>query len=377
MRGKGLMQEAKRITVDALPLMSSGGISNYVRPLLAAFAAHAGKACGMEYLFRLGFRQHRRGSFEASEDGKVSDAAIRVTGWPDIIVERFWLDWACHGHRPSVFLSTTEFVPFGKGVRKVWIVYDLVPARLPQFFPGGNTGWLQSMLRRSERADYIVAISETTRRDVVELLGYPENQIEVIYPGVPPSINAKQVSRGLIGRKRPYVCYLGALALNKNVDGLLRIFAKCVHEYGIDVDLVITGRNFCGDDYWAALINELGIGDRVQVKGWVTDEERRAILSGARMLWQFSWYEGFGLPVLEAAACGVPALCSNRGALNEILLNADQEIDPSDISGAAEKAANALGSDLILKEWSALGCKRAREFSWDKSATKLLSVIDA
>ena len=100
------------------------------------------------------------------------------------------------------------------------------------------------------------------------------------------------------------------------------------------------------------------------------------MLRHAKMLWQFSWYEGFGLPVLEAAGNGIPVLCSNRGAVPEILRNPEQEIDPADETEAACRAAGALGSESTLARWSVLGRDRAAEFRWDVSASKLLQWIE-
>jgi glycosyltransferase involved in cell wall biosynthesis len=94
------------------------------------------------------------------------------------------------------------------------------------------------------------------------------------------------------------------------------------------------------------------------------------------MVWQFSWYEGFGLAVLEAAVRGIPVLYANRGAVPEILKNPEQEIDPTDERNAAMKAAEALSSSSKLNRWSELGRERAAEFSWDKSSSKLLKWLE-
>ena len=106
-------------------------------------------------------------------------------------------------------------------------------------------------------------------------------------------------------------------------------------------------------------------------------DEREGLLVNATMLWQFSWYEGFGLPVLEAASGGVPVLYTNRGAVPEILRNPEQEIDPADEEGTAARAAAALDSPEILAKWKTLGLMRAAEFCWDKSAKKLLNWLEA
>jgi len=209
----------------------------------------------------------------------------------------------------------------------------------------------------------------------MELLNYPGDRICVIYPGVTPP-SGTFIRSLTSSRQRPYVYYLGSLALNKNVDGMLRIFSECVNHYGLDYDIVLTGKDFCGYRFWNQLIKELNIEGRVHITGWIPDDERENYLTHAAMLWQFSWYEGFGLPVLEAASRGIPVLYANRGALPEILNNPEQEIDPENEKEAAGKAAQALQSTEILARWGKTGLQKSTEFSWDKSARIFIDLLD-
>ena len=201
---------------------------------------------------------------------------------------------------------------------------------------------------------------------------YPEEKLCVIYPGVTPPKQALPIGENIRLPERPYIIYLGALALNKNIDGMLRIFSLCVHQHHLDLDIILTGNDFCGRAFWQKLIRDLKIEDRVHLTGWISDNLREHLLNRASMLWHFSWYEGFGLPVLEAASRGIPALYTNRGAVPEILKDPEQEIDPADEEKAAAKAVQALRSQETLERWKRLGVARASEFSWEKSAQKLL-----
>jgi glycosyltransferase involved in cell wall biosynthesis len=253
-----------------------------------------------------------------------------------------------------------------KAVVGIW--YDLVPLRIPSFFDIDRKAFISAAINRSRRCHFIVAISECTKRDICDLLDYPEEKICVVYPGserYPHEVRPVAV-------KRPYIIYLGSLALNKNVDGMLRIFSLCVHEHRLDMDIVLTGKDFCGRPFWQRIIQDLKIEGRVHMTGWISDDDREHLLAHATMLWQFSWYEGFGLPVLEAASRGIPVLYSNRGAVPEILKNPEQEIDPANIEETAVKAACALKSSETLERWQKLGLIRASGFSWEKSALKLL-----
>lgn len=371
------------VRIDALPLLGEGGISNYVRPLVEHLIGVRGSRWDVELFFRLGFRGRRRPLLENwLRSGIAENSAIRTSCLPDRVLSTLWqagyggLDM---GRRRSVdvVLATTEIVPCSKRSCVGWFVYDLNPLLNPQFFNGSPERLRNAMCRRAERADFIVALSECTRRDTAELLGYPAEKIAVVYPGMDVTPAAARSAVGSKKQSRPYILYLGALALNKNVDGLLRIFARLIHNHRMDLDLVLTGKDFCGSAFWAALVCGLRIEQRVHFVGWVSEAERESLLAGAAMLWQLSWYEGFGLPVLEAAGRGVPVLCTNRGAVPEILRSPEQEVDPADEAGAAERAAEALKSPATLAYWRERGLKRAAEFSWSHSVDRLSAAIEA
>jgi glycosyltransferase involved in cell wall biosynthesis len=371
----------RHVTIDALPILLEGGISNYIRPLVEHVQTAAGSSWSVEMLFRLGpypsrlrrYRQWKRSALPAC-------TGRRLVLLPDRLVRGLWergLPVGAFGQKGkrNIFLATTELFPRRRDIAVGWIVYDLVALRIPQYFPGFPESYRREMAEKAKRCDFIVAISECTKRDIVDLLGFPEERVCVVYPGfTAPAADVLGPAGGTV--QRPYICYLGALSMNKNVDGMLRVFSRCVHDHGVDLDLVLTGKDFCGRPFWDRMVRDLRIEERVRFTGWIPDAERETLLRHAKMLWQFSWYEGFGLPVLEGAGNGIPVLCSNRGSVPEILRNPEQEIDPADEAEAARRAAAALGSESTLARWSALGRERAAEFRWDVSASKLLQWIE-
>ncbi len=366
--------------IDALPVIFEGGISNYVRPLVNHLRKNSAEKRYIKLLFRLGLHRSRRDHHRTwRANGSFNEDSEIRTYIPDRVIEHLWNRGSMTStigecKKEDIFLATTEFVPRNNALKVGWVVYDLTPCRVPQFFQINHRRYFESMIKRASVSDFIVAISENTKRDIVDLLKYPEDRICVVYPGIEDMNVSKLLS--VHTHNRPYVYYAGSLSLNKNVDGMLRIFSRVVHEHGLDIDIILSGKDFCGKSFWDELSRKLQISDRVQIKGWVSDEERESLLSQAKMVWQFSWYEGFGLPVLEAAVRGIPVIYTNRGAVSEILRNPEQEIDPAEESDAAMKAAEALSSSSKLNQWSELGRERAAEFSWDKSSSKLLKWIE-
>ena len=290
----------RKMTIDSLPLVAKGGISNYVRPLVEALIAGDKSGWQFELFFRLGFLRKRGRCYRMyREQYQGQHVKERTTAVPDRVVTALWergvfLPAFSANGRGDLFLATTDLVPKCRDPGVGWIVYDLTPLRIPEYFERDSAAYAADMKARSNRADFIIAISQTTKNDIVELLNYPEERIAIVYPGAQAAVG--QCVRMPLDIKRPYVYYIGGLARNKNIDGMLRIFASCVNKYGLDYDIVLSGKDFCGEEYLDCLTHELGIRERVHITGWVCDDERDALLSNARMLWQFSWYEGFGLP---------------------------------------------------------------------------------
>jgi len=368
----------RNLIIDALPLIFQGGISNYVKPLVQSLLEHKGSNLQVELLFRLSLHKQRSQLYKTYVQQVNSNKNFHfTTHWPDRLLDWFWshgLSCSYSHDRCLFFLATTEMVPRKGAVKVGWIVYDLIPLRIPRFFPGNPEDYRAKMRELSRRTDFIVTISQNTKEDLVQLIDYPDDRILVLYPGVTSSEGF--ISPPSLPEGRPYIYYLGSLALNKNVDGMLRIFSACVNRHGLDLDLVLTGKDFCGPRFWDRLIRELHVEGRVHMTGWIPDQLREGYLQNATMLWQFSWYEGFGLPVLEAASRGIPVLYANRGSLPEILDNAEQEIDPADEPAAIARAVLALQSPSKRAQWGERGLERSRLFSWSESSLKLLRHLE-
>jgi glycosyltransferase involved in cell wall biosynthesis len=197
----------------------------------------------------------------------------------------------------------------------VVIVHDLIPLRLPQLYmlrrPAWAAKYLLSLTIAAARADHVVAVSDATARDVARLL---RRQAEVVYPRIPlPGANLHQGGTG-DPQTRPYVVYNGGTDVRKNVPVLLRAFSRARRELG-GAELVLLGSGYEG---FTPLITELGITDHVRMPGYVDEQAKTAILRGALVLLYPSMMEGFGLPVVEALAAGIPVISGTGGALREV-----------------------------------------------------------
>ncbi|MEW6673841.1 MAG: glycosyltransferase family 1 protein [Thermodesulfobacteriota bacterium] len=371
-----------KLIIDALPLLFSGGISNYVAPFVQRLVLAGSSQWRIRQVFRLGPSASRWRKYREYRRRHLSDEVeINWTLLPDRVTIPLWEHGLTFPFFPDeggdhVFIATTELVPKRRKGRVGWIVYDFTPYHLSEIFSIDKAEFLEAAARRAHRTDFIIAISESTKKDVVGLLNYPEDRVCVVYPGTNPNTPSASLHPFAPPGRRRYIYYLGSLAPSKNVDGMLRIFSRLIHAYHLDLDIVLTGKDFCGESFWTQLVRELKIEGRVHFTGWISDRDRDCLLDGALMLWQFSWYEGFGLPVLEAAGRGIPVMHTNRGSVPEILQNPEQQVDPSDEVEAAARAAAALSSAETLARWKRQGLSRAAGFTWEKSVNGFLKWLE-
>lgn len=271
--------------------------------------------------------------------------------------------------------------PLPVQVPLVVTIHDLSPLKFPGFFTWTDRALFQAAIKHAKRhAKKIITISETTRRDVVELLGVPEERVTVVYYGPPGDLVAPSDEciaellrrRGLAGL--PYVIFVGEVTARKNPVKLVEAFARasCV---GPGSRLVFAGPLGLGADDVAQRIRDLHLSGQVELLGRVPRDELAALVKGAACLVLPSADEGFGVPALEGMTLGTPVVVSNGGALPEVVGEAGIVVD-ADPEQLAAAIALLLGSEERQKTLSELGRARAAQFSWTRAARETLAVYD-
>ena len=283
------------------------------------------------------------------------------------------------GHLDVFYSPDFVLPPTRRATRTLLTVHDLSFLHCPQAFVPPLRRYLERVVPRSiARADLVLADSAHTRSDIVSLLGVPPNQVQVLYSGVAPRFRPQAESGE---RKRlharyglgegPYVLSVGTLQPRKNYVRLIRAFADLKPE----VPLVIAGgRGWLYQDIFAEAEKH---GDRVRILGFVDDADLPALYRSAVLFAFPSLYEGFGLPVLEAMACGVPVVCSNASSLPEVAGDAALLVDPLDTAGLAEAMARVLEDAGLRREMIARGIVQAARFTWGQAARQLLGTFDS
>jgi|SRR5208337_3901079 len=232
----------------------------------------------------------------------------------------------------------------------------------------------------ARKADWLMADSEFTKTQIVEHLPVSPSKVVVVYLGVSPHFcqhdREQAVLRvsSLLGVKSPYILFVGNLKPNKNVKTLIRAFAQLHVKAGLDHQLLILG----DDRKWkAGLVNErqkLGIVDRVLFAPHVRYEDLPWVYGAAEMLVMPSFIEGFGLPVLEAMACGTPVVCLRAASLPEVAANAAEFFEPSSVDDLAEAIERVLNSPAGQAALRQKGLQRAKQFSWEECARRHIGV---
>lgn len=271
--------------------------------------------------------------------------------------------------------------PFRTRGRLVVSVLDLMYVHHPQFL---DPRWVHRLMRGTEemleRASFWLCISESTREELIEHFSVPRARTAVAHLGVNQrffdAAEAEEEIRGTraaLELECPYFLFLGSVEPKKNLEMLLRAFARAV-ETGLEAELVVAGRaGWQSEAVRRVAEASPALQERVRFLGFVADEHLPYLVAGARALVLPSRWEGFGMPVLEAMGAGTPVLCSDRGALPEVAGEAARLFDPDDEETLAEWLQRLDGDASEREGMRRAGLERARGFTWQRCVEETLA----
>ncbi|OGG23197.1 hypothetical protein A3B48_00240 [Candidatus Gottesmanbacteria bacterium RIFCSPLOWO2_01_FULL_40_10] len=282
--------------------------------------------------------------------------------------------------KPDLLFSLSHYAPKFSPVKSVISVMDLSYIRYPKLFNKTDLYKLKSWTSFSvSQAAGIVTISHFSKSEIIDYYRVDSSKITVAYPGFDqkqfnPDINPKVIGplRTKLNFRGKYILYVGTLQPRKNISGLIEAFSRLELK---DVKLVIAGKKG-----WAykEIFNRSGvlnISDKVLFTGYVTDAQLAGLYNNALCLVLPSYYEGFGLPVVEAMASGCPVIASNCSSLPEIVSDAGVLINPDDTKSMAAAINKVVVSSRLRKFLIGKGLKRSKEFSWEKCAKIVYTFI--
>jgi len=367
-----------KIGIDVSPIVYGSGVSIYIKNLVEALLR-----VDQENEYTLFFSSLRRRFAGLRVDGFArSRVKIRKFKIPPTALDWLWnkfhlapIEWFIG--KIDVFHSSDWAQPPAKRAKLITTIHDLSFLRWPKTV---HPKVLAAQKRRlkwvKKEADIVIAVSNATKKEIVELLGIEEDKIRVVYEAVPEDVKEFKLKlklkeiESLSGKlklrykiDRPFLFAYGSRAPRKNIRRLIRAFRK-IKEIRNQYQLVIVG------DYQP----EEKLPSNVILTGFLPRNEMLALFSEAMALVYPSLYEGFGLPILEAFALGVPVITSNCSSMAEVAGKAAILVDPDSTESIARGIKTVVNSELIRKKLIETGKRRVRQFSWEKTAEEVLEV---
>ena len=291
---------------------------------------------------------------------------------------RFWLPLVARQERVTVMHFPGTIVPTWLPLRAVVTVYDLATLHDPARALGNEARVVNTVVRRSvRRSARVLAIPQTTARDVTTFFGVPPERIQVtpLAPGEqfrPVPDAAAEVTRRF-GLHPPYLLFVGTPYPRKNLHGVLEAMALL----GRAATLAIAGRKAWVDPAVRETVRALGVADRVRFLGDVPDDAMPALYSAAHALLHPAFHEGFGLALVEAMACGTPVITANTSVMPEVAGTAALLVDPTRPEQIAAAARRFLDDTALRAEYARRGRERAGQFSWERTAALTLEAYRA
>ena len=365
---------AQLIGFDATPLQIAqhSGVGNYTAQLLAALVAR-------DDARRYALLANRALNGHTPQDtlGQVGRRFPNRSAWMQLALPR---DLAAL--RPDVCHFTNSIAPLRAPCPIVVTLHDMSLFLYAPFHPVKSLLAVRSIVPAvARRAAAIITVSQHARRDIVALLHVPPEKVHVIYEAAAPQYrtidDAAELAR--VRRKyqllKPFVLYVGTIEPRKNLNRLVTAFAQARCRCP-NLELVLVGQ--LGWKYEALLkaLEDLSLKHAVRMLGYVPDEDLPALYTLARLLAFPSVYEGFGLPIVEAMACGTPVLTSNCSSMAEIGTDAAWLVDPFDVEAMADGLLRLATDDDLHAQLRAAGLVRAAQFSWRRAAEETVRVYD-
>jgi glycosyltransferase involved in cell wall biosynthesis len=369
-----------KIAIDvSLTSGESAGVSSYTRGLLEGLATIDAEN---EYVLYscLDSTQSAQPTFPQQPNFSLRTLQLEGEHW-----ERMWYKAYLP---PKEALDAVDVLhsPFFNAPKEhhgalVVTIYDVSFLLQPQFHPEANRlHCLQGTLNAALYADRIIAISVQAKQDLMDYFAIPAERIRVIHPAhrkvYYPESNI-EVLRGALERLgifRHFILFVGSLEPRKNLRTLLQAYAMYVMRHAGEELLVFAGGKGWLNDDLSQVAADLGIAERVKFLGYVQEADLRVLYSAAKLFVYPSIYEGFGLPPLEAMACGAPVITSNTSALPEVVGDAALLINPHNSEELCQAMRTVLGDGGVRSKMRQQSIERAKLFSWERAAQDTLAV---
>ena len=373
-----------RIGIDIRTLnpQSPTGIGKYIYSLLQHFVQLDGEnTYDVYYPFRSNssswIRKNLGDSF-AAHMGWVPEF-LSAEKFNDLWLRRY-LPARIKKDRIDVFHGPSYLLPEEGNVKRIVTIHDLSPVLFPSMYEGITSNAIVRRTKNAvEQADAVIADSEHTRRDIIELYHTPPDKVRTIYLGIDERYSGP-VEEGYVQEVREkydlpedFILHVGSYHPRKNTEVILRALSN-LRKRGKVVRLVLSGKKTRYFSRIQELVRDLQLEKFVKFMGYIPDEQVHALYSCAKALVYPSLYEGFCLPMIEAMASGLPCIVANTACLPEVAGEAVILVDPNSPENIADAIIRVLENHEVREELSKAGYERSKKFSWKKAASETLDL---
>ena len=266
---------------------------------------------------------------------------------------------------PDVLFIPVHVLPLIHPQNSVVTIHGLEYEYYPETYPWRHLKYLRWSTKYAlKNARKIIAVSENTKRDLIELYGGQPEKIEVVYHGC----NIRPNVRPLASNNYPFILFIGRLEAKKNIQGLIKAFNLLKKKYQIPHKLILVGPRGYG-------YQEFKSQDVIE-KGYISQEEKSQLLESADLFVLPSFYEGFGMPILEAQAVGCPVITSNVSSMPEVAGQGALLIKPKNIEEISKAMYKVISDKEFKKDLIAKGYQNIKKFSWQKCAQETLKILE-
>ena len=311
---------------------------------------------------------------------------IRKIGWL-----RFWtqigLSWEMFRRPVDVLFVPAHTVPLIHPKKTVVTIHGLEYEMMPKAYSWWERFYMRASIRNSCRwAEKVISVSENTKKDLMRLYQVPEEKIQVIYEGYDLEKSKIQISNfkshayrqaGNLNDQitKPYLLFIGRLEERKNIVGIIKAFEILKEHYGIGHKLILAGKFGYGADDIRAELGKINSFRDILLPGFVSDEEKWELLRGAEVFLFPTFYEGFGIPILEAQSVGVPVVASDNSSSSEIAARSAILVDPQNAEQIADAAYGLISDKTKRDDIIERGYENVARFSWEKCTHEIAGIL--
>jgi len=318
------------------------------------------------------------------ETGPTNWKERRLNWPPKYLWTQARLSWEMKQNPPDVLFVPAHVLPVISPKKSVVTIHDVGFKRFPELYKKIQVAYheitTQDIVRRGAR---IITVSEFCKREIVELYRAKPENIFVTHLGFDQERYRPQVTSRKSQNEKPYILFVGRIDKKKNLLTLVRAFEQIAEAFP-DLELKLAGTfsgpaglSTTGSHELMEVICKSKVESRIHMLGYVSEDEKIALLSNALMYVQPSMYEGFGLPPLEAMACGTPTICANSTSLPEIVGEGNALFfDPMDVNQLASRMSQVASSEELREQLIQKGLEWSKRYDWRKTAAETLNILE-